>query len=260
MKTLFNRLSTGILALALLAPSGVFAADVKDVLRSGAKRTDASAKRQNTVDGLAAETDKMFREYVRLLKENDTLRAYIKRREREIERQQAFIAKVKDDINQISKVVRGVGPLMDKMTDALSTFIERDVPFLHSERTERIDKLRAVLERPDVSEAEKFRKVLEAYQIELEYGNTIETYKDDFTPPGGARERVHFLRIGRVALVAQSFDGSRSYMWNSEGSAWEQVSSAIYGRAFKDGIAIADKRISPDLLVVPVAVNSSAAE
>ena len=261
MNSLLNRACLGAFALSLLTAAPSFAADVKDVLKSGAKRTDESAKRQDTVDGLATETDKMFREYSRLLKENDTLRTYISLKEREVQRQQEAITKTKDEINQISRVVREVAPLMQKMTTALSTFIDSDIPFLIEDRRERINKLRDVLDRPEISEAEKFRKVLEAYQIELEFGNTIEAYQGDFrTVADGPEERVNYLRIGRVALVVQSFDKSRSYMWNVKDKVWQSVSSAVYSRAFKDGIRIASKQASPDLLIAPIALTSDATQ
>ena len=48
----------------------------------------------------------------------------------------------------------------------LETFVELDVPFHMEERMQRIEFLRNNLDRSDVSIAEKFRQVLEAYKIE----------------------------------------------------------------------------------------------
>ena len=88
-------------------------------------------------------------------------------------------------------------------------FVDLDVPFLLEERKERVAKLNELMERDDVTVAEKFRKVTEAYQIEMDYGSTIEPYKDTVNIDGGTRE-VDFLRVGRVSLIYQSQDGQVS--------------------------------------------------
>ena len=55
----------------------------------------------------------------------------------------------------------------------------------------------ALMDRANVSVAEKYRRLLEAYQIELEYGRTIEAYEGSFASDNGERS-VTFLRVGRA--------------------------------------------------------------
>src|SRR3546814_3064625 len=64
-------------------------------------------------------------------------------------------------------------PLMLRMTDSLEKFVALDLPFLHNERQARIDNLKQALGDPQVNAGEKFRRILEAYQIEVDYGRTL---------------------------------------------------------------------------------------
>ena len=89
----------------------------------------------------------------------------------------------------------------------LEDFITLDIPFLEVERKERVEKLRDLMERSDVSVAEKFRNVFEAYTIEQEFGRTISSYKGELQIAGGTRE-VEFLQIGRIVLLYQTIDGT----------------------------------------------------
>ena len=247
---------TGLTCLSFVLASVAYAAEVNDVIKEGTKRTDKSAVSQTKVGKIVDETEKMFREYVQLLKRNETLRTYIGLKEKEIEQQRIRINEIKEQINRISQVARETAPLMHRMADELSNFINNDIPFLIEERTERIVELRNILNHPAVSESEKFRKVLEAYQIELEFGNTIETFQDNFQAvESDPVETVNYLRIGRIAFIAQSLDQSENYMWDTRQGQWQEVSEAVYAKALKEGINIASKRSAPDLLSVPLTVS-----
>ena len=80
------------------------------------------------------------------------------------------MVRIEKDIASISSLTRSVMPLMFKMIDALDNFVELDVPFLINERRQRIAGLRNLMNNPDASPAEKYRKISEAYEIENEYG------------------------------------------------------------------------------------------
>ena len=80
-------------------------------------------------------------------------------------------------MDQVDVINRQIFPLMERMTDGLDQSVALDIPFLLEERTNRVDGLKLLMSRSDVSVAEKFRKVMEAYQIELDYGSSAEFYK-----------------------------------------------------------------------------------
>ncbi|MEQ8230206.1 MAG: DUF3450 domain-containing protein, partial [Gammaproteobacteria bacterium] len=127
-----------------------------------------------------------------------------------------------------------------------------DVPFLPEERGERVARLREMMERSDVTSAEKFRRILEAYQIENEYGRTIEAYKGTLEIDGGTRE-VNFLRIGRIALLYQSDGGELTGGWDQASRGWQALPPEVYKQAVSTGLKVARKQVAPDLLVLPVA-------
>jgi len=112
------------------------------------------------------------------------------------------------------------------------------------------DLLRLNLREQDVTAAEKFRRVLESYQIESEYGRTIEAYNGALTIDGEARD-VSFLRIGRVGLYYQTPDTQYSGMWDIEARNWVPVGDDFRGE-IRDGLRIARKQTAPNLLNLPV--------
>ena len=61
---------------------------------------------------------------------------------------------------------------------------------------------------------------------------------------------MEFLRIGRVALLFQSADGSMTGVWNEESNSWDM--SDDYRNEVKKGLRVANELIAPELLLLPV--------
>ncbi|MFT5372969.1 MAG: hypothetical protein ACI9R7_002526, partial [Lysobacterales bacterium] len=158
---------------------------------------------------------------------------------------------ISESISNVALIERQIVPLMTRMIDAMEGFIQLDTPFLLSERTERIERLKGMMERSDVSAAEKFRRVLESYSIEVDYGRTIEAYKGSVAVEGRDLE-VDFLRIGRVSLSYQTVGGGATGAWDNDARAWVELPDATYKEQVATGLKIARKQVAPDLLVIPV--------
>merc|ERR1711974_278147 len=123
----------------------------------------------------------------------------------------------------------------------MGQFVELDVPFHLEERKERIEFLRNNLDRSDITIAEKFRQVLEAYKIENENGRKIDSYKGVATVNGAERD-VNFLRIGRIGLLYQTTDGEHSGAWDKTQGAWVELDAGDYRGAIQKGLRIARKQ------------------
>ena len=218
---------------------------------------NASAKEsQARIDKLADETDSLLTQYRNVLTQLDAVRVFNKHMRGLIGEQEAEKASLLEQIDNVELVGRQMTPLMLKMIDSLERFIELDVPFLKEERVERVAFLRDAMSKSDVSDAEKYRAIMEAYQIENEFGRTIEAYPSTVELDGEERE-VDFLRLGRVALVYRSFDGSYSGAWNQKTREWEPLGRE-YEEAIKAGLRMARKQSAPSLILAPVAAAEDA--
>lgn len=229
----------------------VQASTLESILKVGEDKNSAARKSQVKVDRLADETRDLLSDYKTVMKQVDGLVVYNNRLQRQIESQLQRIGNIEDSIEQVTVVQRQMTPLVIRMIDGLEQFIELDVPFNKEERMQRVAFLRSNLDRADVSVAEKFRQVLEAYNIELQYGRGIQTYRDTIDV-GGAPRDVDFLRIGRVALVYQSTDGAVSGAWDKSSSSWVDLPAGEYNAAIRKGIRIANKQATIELLNMPV--------
>jgi hypothetical protein len=153
-------------------------------------------------------------------------------------------------MDQVDVINRQIFPLMERMIDGLDQSVKVDVPFLMDERSGRVDNLKEIMSRSDVSVAEKFRKVMEAYQIENDYGTTIEDYKQTLTLEGEGTRAFNMLRIGRVGLYFQSDDTRITGRWNNTTRAWDIDNSAR--TEVRTGLRVARQLVAPELINVPV--------
>ena len=236
---------------SVVVNGGAFAQTVDDVLTADAKRlqlAQASQERINqTVDGTRTLTD----QFRAINKEIDGLKVYNRLMTAQVQGQEATLEDIKISMDQVDVINRQIFPLMERMIDGLEQSIALDIPFLKEERVGRIDGLKSLMSRSDVSVAEKFRKVMEAYQIELDYGSSAEFYKQslDLGSDFGVRD-YNMLRVGRIGLYFQSDDSSITGMWDVDQNAW--VVDDEYRSEIRKGLRMARQLIAPELLLIPV--------
>jgi len=244
----------GLLAVMLVPTSGQA---LEDAIAEQQTSDAAAAASQERIDSLADATSRALQAYRIALQRAESLEIYNAQLARLIESQQAEITSITRQTNEIETIETGALPLMIEMTDTLGELVETDVPFLVAERTERIDNLRSLIDRADVTAGEKFRRIMEAYLIEVDYGRTIEAYRGELQTAGDVRT-VDFLRIGRVGLYYQTLDGAESGRWNVDRGSWEVVGDS-YRRQIQMGLRIARKQAPPELLTLPINAAGDAA-
>ena len=140
-----------------------------------------------------------------------------------------------------------INQLPEDMVGEIFSFISLDTPFRVEERQNRVDLVRASLAKPKVTASEQVRQVLEAYNIEAEYGRKIDTYED--TLADGTV--VNILVIGRVGMFYQTKDEQSSGRWNNETGSWDNLPGS-YRKPIRNGIRMAKKLAPTDMLMMPV--------
>jgi len=240
-----------LLSLSLSLAVAVEAVEVDDVLAVGAKKTAAARSSQQRIDTLADQTSDLFQTFKQVNKQIEDLQIYNTQLAAQVANQQQSIADLESSIDNATVMERQITPLVLKMIDSLEQFINLDFPFLMEERHTRVAKLRENLMRADLSAAEKFRQVLEAYKIETEYGVRIDSYLDTLSVGGQERE-VSILRVGRIALMYQTPDQQATGAWDQESRQWLTLDDGSYRSAVAEGLRIARKQTAIDILSLPV--------
>lgn len=226
------------------------AAALENTLEKQESIDKSAAASQTRIDKLADQTGNDLQAYRTASQRLESLTIYNQQMEKLIASQQSEVASIKKQTAEIDNIETGALPLMLKMTETLDELLKADVPFLKDERQKRLENLRELIDRADVTAGEKYRRIMEAYLVEVDYGRTIEAYRGELVVNNDART-VDFLRIGRVGLYYQTLDGNESGRWNNSRGAWEMLDSA-YRTSVRDGLRIARKQTPPELLTLPV--------
>lgn len=216
MKKYRHRLTQVLLSSALVFSMSQAPATTLNDIYKVAEQMNSSAKRsQAKIDNLTEETRQLLSEYKTVLKEVEGLKVYNRQLEKQISNQEEEMSQLAVSIDEVTVIERQITPLMLRMIDGLEQFVELDVPFLIGERRARIERLRETMDRADVLVSEKFSQVFRAFQIENDYGRTMETYSSSIEIAGVDRN-VDILKVGRIALVYQTPDGEETGVYNVE--------------------------------------------
>ena len=247
-------ISAAIAASVIAVAGGVFAQSVTvdQVLQADQRRLNLAQESQERINQVVEGTRSLTDQYRAINKEIDGLKVYNRLMTAQTNGQQATLDDIDISMEQVDVINRQIFPLMERMIDAIEQSVALDIPFLLEERTDRVQGLKDILERSDVSVAEKFRKVMEAYQIENDYGSSNDYYTQSLEIGGTTRE-YNMLRIGRIGLYFQSDDTSVTGWWNAEAGAFEELGNA-HRNEVRKGIRVARQLIAPELILLPVPV------
>jgi len=189
-------------------------------------------------------------EYETLLRDIRGLEAYNALRQRQIRAQEDDLDDVSNSIVRVPGLERQLPPLLIEMTNGLREFVELDLPFLEEERSNRIANLYLIIENPDVPDSQKLRRVLEAWAIEVEYGNAFHTESGEEIIDGMPRA-VDYVILGRVGLLYQTPDDDAiTAAWDHGSGSWITLDAA-HRNPVRQAIRMARSQIAPDLLLLP---------
>jgi glutamine amidotransferase PdxT len=246
------------LALAIaMCSTSISYAQLEDVVKTGEAKVKDAQTSQAKVDKIVDSSQARLVEYRSLLKQVDGLKVYNNQLSTQIESQMSLISKFENSTAQVALIERQMLPLIMKMVESLGEFVELDLPFHEQERAERILFLEENIEKSDVDISEKFRQVLEVYQIENEYGRKMDSYSQIISINGQDHD-VNVLRVGRIALVAQTKDTKLSAVFDNTTKSWVELDNGTYRNSIKNGIKMANKQASIGVMTLPISAPQGA--
>ena len=227
-------------------PLPLQAVDALDKSRATVATTNKQLQqKQKKIDGLHEQTSQMVDQYRSALREIESYEIYNKQLKAIVLSQGNDLISLQQQIIEIEVTAQQIMPMMQRMIDTLQQFVAQDIPFLPVERAERLTRLEDTMKRADISVAEKYRKILEAYQIEIEYGKTLEAYRALL-----GDKNVNFLKVGRVAFFYETLDAQSYGVWQPKLQTWQLVEDREVKKSIATGIKIARKQRSPELLTI----------
>ena len=233
--------------IIIFSISGFLSSDMESVLEVGRDNQILSAQSQNKIDLTERQTDKIVNEWKAVSKQVEGLKLYNEQKRIQIQAQLDLMDKLDEQLVQVVVMQRQIPPLAQRMLESLETFINLDTPFRIEERTNRIDLVRSSLAKPKVTASEQVRQVLEAYNIEAEYGRKIDTYESSLSDG----TVVNILVIGRIGMFYQTKDEQSSGRWNNDTASWDELPGS-YRKPIRDGIRMAKKLAPTDMLLMPI--------
>jgi seryl-tRNA synthetase len=184
--------------------------------------------------------------YARALADAAITQRYNTQIEQQLRSQEREIASLEQQIAGIDATAVDVQAMLQRMYDDLVAFVQSDVPFFKEERDQRIQRITELMQNVQASPSEKFRRLMEAYQIEMEYGRTMSAYKQALDD---GRE-AELVRLGRVVLLYRVIEGGETGYWDNTQKKW--VADPASRAAIENDLRIAKEEKAPDLIIVPV--------
>lgn len=246
----------GLLCLLLTVCLSFFAAGVCRAETARAVETavkmslETQQESQKLLDAWEKEKSVLAAEYSRLQKENEALSQ--KQAELQIENtavQKRVDALVRQKFESL-RIQKEMLPFLKQVQQSLVSIIGETPLFLAQERLSRIEQLDSLMVRPDVSVAEKYRKIMEALFIEAEYGNTIEVYQEKISLDGDA-VLGDIFRLGRVSLFFLSLDRSKAAVFDVADEQWRRLPPDHVGPV-RTAVEIGQKQRPVELISLPI--------
>ena len=227
--------------------------DEKELLQQAidieASSSNDAASRQEFIDNVDSQILVLTGDIQFLSQQLDLTNIYNRQLQELIDSQNAEIISINEQMVELDKTNKGILPTLEEMVSTLESIINNDVPFLLTERKARVAELKEILKQSNISTSEKFRRVFEAYQIENEFGRTIESYRDEITFDSEIFN-VEVFRLGRVGLYARTSDGRHTAMYSKKEGRW--IRKKGIDNELVVALKIARKELPPSLLKLPI--------
>lgn len=247
MKRISVSLAAGVAALAIAGGSN--AQQLDRALQIAQQSTQEGAQAQEQIDDVSERASNLEREYLALQEQIESQRVFVQQQQVFLQSQENEITELQRQLDRVGTIERDLTPMLLEMYVGLEEFIEQDLEFQMDARMDRLANIEETLGDSQISAAEKYRLILNAYEIEASYGRSLRSYAEQVMR-GDTPVEAEILQIGRVALIRQYADGDMEIRTKDSGE-WRPVPgsfAASVQRAFR----IAGEVTTPEVFVAPL--------
>jgi hypothetical protein len=245
-KWLRNSVAAAVLTVGV---ASVADAQLQTALSTGAQSTQDGASTQRQIDNIDDERTDAELEYRALLQQIESQRLYVAQQEVFIQSQENEIDSLQLQIDSVGNIQRDLIPMLREMVDNLRQFVELDLPFQQEDRMAQIENLYDLIDDPEVSAAEKYRVILNRYEIEASYGRGMRVFSEE-TVENEEPVTYNFLQIGRVALIRENPGGGYSLLYR-DADDWADLPGG-YTSEIQRAFRIAREVTTPEVFTVPL--------
>lgn len=224
----------------------------KDIEAPVDKAVDTRQATQAAREKWDAEHQKLAEEYDRVKAENEQLvfaNKNLTQKFKDLEESNRNLTREKEEAQRIRTEL---APFLKELLGRLKALVTADAPFLSRERHDRLARLEVILDDPDITIAEKYRKMMEALFVEAEYGNTVEVYREKIVA-NGAEVLADIFRMGRVALFFLALDRESAGIFDVATNQWRTLDKA-HVPAIEAVVEMAAKHRPMEVVTLPLGV------
>lgn len=226
------------------------AADPLETHETVEKEIDVRKRMQQREGKWAKKRRALTARYEALESERQALEAEKERLADQLALRRQKVDQLEQDLREASRVKKELRATLENIAGRLEEFVSKDLPFLESERSRRIKELKTNLLDPDMPLAEKTRQILEALQVELDYGRRLEVTEESVRIDG-RQVAVDVLRVGRLSLFCRSPDGSTLGRYVPAEERWQPL-AAKHDAPISKAMEIARQQRPADMIKLPL--------
>ncbi|MEO0982020.1 MAG: DUF3450 domain-containing protein [Pseudomonadota bacterium] len=249
MKKVLTPARGAIAAALILGAAATASAQLRPALEVGERATKRAEEIQTRINQLDDQRSDLVREFRTVLQRKDAADLFARQQQRVIDSQAREIESLTDQLGRVDEITAQMIPMMLDMIADLEAFVAADLPFKSDLRRDRLDALTAALDDPQVPPAEAYRLIIEAYQAEMEYGSTVDTWTETIDIDGAPTD-VEMFQYGRIALVYLA-PGGRAARWSRDDGQWVSVPGS-YAGDIREAIRVAEGKTQQTVLFAPV--------
>jgi len=197
-----------------------------------------------------------------------------------VSQQGVKIASLNSQIDGLDAWKADIVPMLGKMATSITGQVNSDYPFEMDRRIPRLQSLESTLNDPAAAVGDKYRKALNVYKLEVNYGQSLEAKKgnhpinptvrvgDDRWVKGengepainkktGLREEIFdgsYLRYGRLAYVYLQADSSQAMRYDLAAKEWQDLPKKNIAD-IRRAVKMASGEAAPNVVKVPLFPN-----